>query len=80
VYFSCGYTSGGRPCSPFVGIPVGLLGSLMLLRGNYLLVFCRHLDTFLCMGKGPLKLREKSRLELSACEGKHGGQSSFILT
>lgn len=79
VCFSC-YTSRGKPGSPFVGIPVGLLGSSMLLRGNDLLVFCGHLDTFLCMGKGPLKLSEKSRLELSACEGKHDGQSSFILT
>lgn len=79
VYFSCCYTSRGKPGSPFVGIPVGLLGNLMLLRGNDLLVFCGHLDTFLCMGKGPLKLSEKSRLELSACEGKHDGQRSFIL-
>lgn len=78
--FSSHYTGGEKLFSPFVGIPVGLLGSLMLLRGSGLLVFCRHGDTSLEMGKGPLKLSEKSRLEPSACEGKHNGQNSFILT
>lgn len=65
--FSHCYMSGGKPCSPFVGSLVGLLESLMLLRGNDLLVFCRHLDNFLCVRRGPWELSEKSRLELSAC-------------
>lgn len=51
--------------------------SLETLIAANLLLFCRHLDTFLCMGKGALKLSEKTRLELSTCEGRHDEQSKL---